>query len=85
MANAYPNCEVVGIDLVCPGVGDGNLPQNCNFRTVNGKFSCLLDYKRFQTNVTVLKVLDSLPFDSESFDYIFIRNMTVCKMRYKNV
>lgn len=48
MANAYPNCELVGIDLVCPVVGDGNLPQNCNFRTVNGKSSCLLDYKRFK-------------------------------------
>ncbi|KAJ2956740.1 hypothetical protein NQZ79_g7452 [Umbelopsis isabellina] len=57
VATAYPNCEIVGIDLVCPGVGDQTLPKNCSFKTVN--------------------VLEGLMFNNETFDYIFIRNMTL--------
>ncbi|KAG2180699.1 hypothetical protein INT44_003706 [Umbelopsis vinacea] len=35
MANAYPRCEVVGIDLLCPGIGHDNIPENCSFKTVD--------------------------------------------------
>jgi hypothetical protein len=36
MATAYPRCEVVGIDLLCPGIGHDNIPENCSFKTVDG-------------------------------------------------
>jgi hypothetical protein len=37
VATAYPHCEIFGIDLVCPGVGDQSLPKNCSFKTANGR------------------------------------------------
>lgn len=39
MATAYPRCEVVGIDLLCPGIGHDNIPENCSFKTVDGMSS----------------------------------------------
>ncbi|KAH8554163.1 hypothetical protein BGW37DRAFT_555061 [Umbelopsis sp. PMI_123] len=55
MATAYPNYDVVGVDLLCPGIDYDNVPKNCSFRTVD--------------------VLADLPFENESFDYVFVRNM----------
>jgi hypothetical protein len=43
MATAYPRCEVVGIDLLCPGIGHDNIPENCSFKTVDGMFFTVLN------------------------------------------